>query len=234
MTRIARLLIVVFLACGVPLVGTAQELLAKRVSLDLIAMAPAEAFKVLADAVGTTVTVDPAVTSPVDILVRNVSARTALNTICESIGCRWTAGAAGITVKPGREAAVTVVGSSRQPRAKAARPSALIEQVRATLKQPLPPGLKFENAPLTEVSARLSEVLKLTLSLTTTAAGFQTITADFSNVTLQAALKSLVDQAGARRVQWRITFGDAAGEKTPSIAIMFDSGTAKKKAPRGR
>jgi hypothetical protein len=235
MTRSARLLIVVVLACGVPLVGAAQELLAKRVSLDLKAMAPAEAFKVLADAVGTEVTVDPAVTGPVDILVRNVSARTALSTMCESIGCRWTADAAGITVKPGVEAVYAVAKRpDGQARVKAARSSAVIERVRSALKQPLPAGMKFENASLADVSARLSEALKLTMEVTTTDPALQTITADFSNVTLQAALKSVVDQAGSRRVQWRITFGDTGGEKTPSIAIMFGTGAAKKKVPRDR
>jgi hypothetical protein len=235
MTWIARRLIVLALACSVAPAAMAQDALAKRVSLDLKAMAPAEAFKVLGDAVGMRATVDPAVTTPVDILVRNVSARTALTTICESIGCRWTADAAGIAVKPlgGPEVAVRSRVTRETP-VKAARPSAAVERVRSALKQPLPAGMRFENATLADVSARLSEALKLTMEVTTTDPALQTITADFSNLTLQAALKSLVDQTGARRVQWRLTFGDTGGEKTPSIAIMFDSVAVKKKVPRNR
>jgi hypothetical protein len=94
--------------------------------------------------------------------------------------------------------------------------------------------MTFENATLADVSARLSEALKLKLSLATTDAGFQTITADFSHLTLQEALKSLVDQAGSKRVEWRITISDLDGVKAPTIAIMIGTGAAKKKVPRGR
>src|SRR5512136_2316867 len=91
------------LALGVVMVlaapASAQDALAKRVSLDLKAMAPADAFKVIADAVGCAVDVGPDVSTPVDILVRNVTAKTALNTICESIGCSWTLAGSTITVK---------------------------------------------------------------------------------------------------------------------------------------
>ena len=62
---------------------TAETALNKRVSLDLKAMAPRDAFKVIASAIGYTAEVAPDVSTAVDIVVGNISARTALNTICE-------------------------------------------------------------------------------------------------------------------------------------------------------
>src|SRR5512136_2174838 len=78
----------------------AQSPTAKKVTLDLNAVAPGAAFKAVGDAIGVTVTVDAAVTTPVDITVRNVSAKTALNAMCESIGCQWTITGGALVVKP--------------------------------------------------------------------------------------------------------------------------------------
>ena len=164
MTRTARLLVAVALTCAAPQAAMAQDTARQaRVARISKAMAPAEVFKVLADAVGRKVTVDPAVTTPVDILVRNVSARTALNTICESIGCRWTADADGIVITPGRPG--TKPGSRTQ--AAAARGRLNGDSLRVLFEQPLPPGMKFENAPLETVSARLSEALKTQIAIST-------------------------------------------------------------------
>ena len=88
MTRTAFVLVLVACLALAASPATAQDALSKRVSLDLKAMAPADAFKVIADSVGMKVTVDAKVTAPIDILVRDVTAKTALTTICESIGCR--------------------------------------------------------------------------------------------------------------------------------------------------
>ena len=78
MTQLFRFLTVVLLAVAVAPASTfAQDALAKRVSLDLKAMTPTDAFQVLADSIGLTVTVDPSLTTPVDLVVRSVKAKTA-------------------------------------------------------------------------------------------------------------------------------------------------------------
>jgi hypothetical protein len=214
MTRIARVLWIVLVAVVVPAAAIAQEGLAKRVSLDLKAMAPAEAFKVLADAVGTKVLVDPAVTTPVDIVVRNVSARTALNTICESIGCRWTTDANGITVKPAGRVGGVTAPRIQDPRARARR-----ERVQALFKQPLPAGMKFENATLDAVSKRLSAAFGVSISITAEDATIQTVTADFSNLSLQDALRVLVDTTGSKRVVWRLAITMDGDEKAAQVLL---------------
>jgi hypothetical protein len=229
MKRIGRLLVLAALLSGMAVVATAQEMLAKKVSLDLKAMAPAEAFKVLANAIGTTVTVDPAVSAPVDILVRNVSARTALNTICESIGCRWTADASGIAVKPRGEFAVIEGGPGRQTRAAVERDRAGVDRLRGLFKWQLPPGMKFENAPLSTVNARLSEALKSQITISCGDPSVQSVTADVSNMTLMEAIKVITNQAQTKGMTWRITLKEADGQKTPAIAIMVGGETKKKR-----
>ena len=92
----------------------AQDATARKVTLDLNGVAPAAAFKAVADAIGVSVTVDAAVTDPVDITVRNVSAQTALNAICESVGCQWTLTGGTLVVKPLTSAKVGIVMRSER------------------------------------------------------------------------------------------------------------------------
>jgi type II secretory pathway component GspD/PulD (secretin) len=201
MTRIARLLFVALLAGTVA--ASAQDWLGKRVSLDLKGMAPAEAFKVLADAVGTKVTVAPSVTAPVDILVRNVSARTALTTICESIGCRWTANTEGITVSPGVEILGRLAGP-KQTDVRGATRSAAFERIQKALKEPLPADFVCQSVPLASFSEKVSEAVKVKVIISTDDQAMQTVTGDFSHMTLQAVLKRLAEQGGGRGVTLRL------------------------------
>jgi type II secretory pathway component GspD/PulD (secretin) len=222
MNRTAKLLLVVLLAGAVP--AAAQDWLGKRVSLDLKGMAPAEAFKVLADAVGTKVTVDPAVAASVDILVRNVSARTALTTICESIGCRWTADAAGITVRPVADVRVRVARADRAADPKVVRRVEVAERLRAAIKQPLPDGFVCQDMPLATFSEKVSEALKMKVVISTDDPAMQTVTGDFSHMTLQAVVKRLAGQEGDRRVTVRLGITEGS-----TVAIMVGKGPAKRK-----
>jgi hypothetical protein len=204
----------------------AQDALAKRVSLDLKAMAPADAFKVLSDSIGMSVTVDPGVTAPVDILVRNVTAKTALNTICESIACGWTVSNNVITVKP--RGGVSVSGTVKFGDAKSEKANAAMSRIQSALKQPLPAGMTFENAPLADVSARLSEALDLKIELTADDPKLRTLTADFSNKTLLEALKG-VFPPGDRAYAWRIGITTpGAGDKSPMIMLGIKADAKKK------
>jgi len=241
MTRFIRMAALVLLAGTVAGTALAQDTLGKRVSLDLKGMGPAEAFKVLGDAVGMAVTVDRAVTAPVDILVRNVTAKTALTTICESIGCRWTVTDGTLVVKPAIEIAVKVgegtalkKGTSvSDPNFRVQKNAKIVERMRMALSQQLPADMKFENAPLTIVSERLSAALGLQVTITNADRAVQTLTADLSNHTLQSGLNVLAIQAGNGQ-PWRIGITDqsAEGGQGPSIHIMFGgpkTAVAKKK-----
>jgi type II secretory pathway component GspD/PulD (secretin) len=223
MNRIARLLLVAVLAGAVP--AAAQNWLGRRVSLDLKGMAPAEAFKVLADAVGTKVTVDPSVTATVDILVRNVSARTALTTLCESIGCRWTADAAGIAVRPvADDVRVRVSKRAGAGDPKVVKRVAVGERLRAAIKQPLPDGFVCHNMPLAAFSEKVSEAVKMNVVIDTDDPAMQTVAGDFSRMTLQSVLKRLAEQEGDRRVTLRLAITEEG-----HVAIMVGKGPVKRK-----
>jgi type II secretory pathway component GspD/PulD (secretin) len=208
----------------------AQNATAKKVTLDLNGVAPAAAFKAVADAIGVSVTVDAAVTDPVDITVRNVSAKTALNAVCESIGCRWTLTGKTLVVTP--ETAVKVGVVMRGERGAAVDKTAAkarAQVVLAAFKQKLPSDMNFENAPLDVVNKRLSEALNMNVQLTCKDATVQTLTLDFSDRTLQEALKSLGEQEVRPNAAWRMTIGPFPGDtQTPSIAIMVGPKTVKK------
>jgi hypothetical protein len=231
----------VLLAGTVAGTALAQDTLGKRVSLDLKGMGPAEAFKVLGDAVGMPVTVDGAVTAPVDILVRNVTAKTALTTICESIGCRWTIADGTLVVKPAFEIAVKVAEGTAATKAKPVSDPASrvqksaksVERLRVALAQQLPTDMKFENAPLSVVNERLSAALGLQVTITNENPAVQTLTADLSNHTLQSGLRLLSEQAGGGKpLRIAIKAPAADGGESPSIYIMFagpKTAVAKKK-----
>ncbi|MFO7692152.1 MAG: hypothetical protein R6V57_03600 [Vicinamibacterales bacterium] len=207
----------------------AQDATARKVTLDLNGVAPAAAFKAVADAIGVTVTVDAAVTNPVDITVRNVSARTALNAMCESVGCRWTLSGGSLAVKAGTDVAAgtyyAVSSGKGTDRAKVARTQVVLN----ALKQTLPADMKFDNAPLDAINTRLSEALNMNVQLSCKDANVQTLTMDFSNLTLQEALKSIGEQEVRPGAAWRLTIGPVPGDtETPSIAIMVGPKKAKK------
>ena len=63
--------------------------LQRRVSINVSTVPPLQVLEMIARAVDCAVQVDPRVAEPVTIRVSRVTARTALNAVCESVGCRW-------------------------------------------------------------------------------------------------------------------------------------------------
>ncbi len=210
----------------------AQDALSKRVSLDLKAMTPADAFAALASSAGLKVVVDPAVTAPVDILVRNVTARTALTTMCESIGCEWTVAGGTLSIKPLR-AEERGVGRAVVARDKAGNVvSSSIEssRLRELMTKPLPAGLQFEKAPLATVSERIGQALGLRITLSTTDPALKTVTIDFSGKSLMAGLKELAGFAtGDSRLALGIDWDSTGKELSPSIMISIGKPSRVKK-----
>lgn len=232
MSRLTRLFALAALAGAMAWPAFAQGSLDKRVTLDLKATPPDAVFKMLGEVLGVKVTVDPAVTAPVDIAVKNVTAKTVLTTICESVGCRWTMTADTLVVKPEIDLAFATERSKKVVKAddkvRVAKKNAAVETLRTAMSRELPGDMKFENAPLSIVSERLSAALGLELTLTSEDKAVQAITADLSHHTLQSGLKLLGEQAGAGRpIRIALKARPQAGGDAPSIYIMF----ATKKAP---
>lgn len=204
----------------------AQDATARKVTLDLNGVAPAAAFKAVADAIGVTVVVDAAVTDPVDITVRNVSARTALNAMCESVGCRWNLADGILVVKPVRDSAADTQQKVRvEGRATTQSGKAILE----AFKRTLPGGMTFDNAPLEEVSRRLTESVGLPVKLVCKDPDVKTLTMDLSGLTLASALEAIGDAEGRPSASWQLTVGPAHGDsKSGGIAIMVGPKQAKK------
>jgi len=80
------------LGAGGALAGPADPRsgLDERIDMALKKAAPADLFGTFAKMLNAEAVVDPAVREPVSIELHNVRARTLLDTICESIGCRWS------------------------------------------------------------------------------------------------------------------------------------------------
>ncbi len=168
---------------------SAQSALNKRVSLDLKAMAPRDAFKVIATAIGYTAEVAPEVSTPVDIVVGNISAKSALNTICESIGCTWQA--SGTVIHVEKAGGGTVVSMPRDPATRVNEAEARragVAELRRLMDQLLPAGMKFEQVPLEEVAARLSKATGFEVTLVGPG---QTFTGDLGGRPFSAALKTI-------------------------------------------
>jgi type II secretory pathway component GspD/PulD (secretin) len=231
-TLCAALLCLLVLTCSAP--ALAQDATAKRVTLDLNGVTPAAALKAVSDAIGVTANVDAAVTDPVDITVRNVSARTALNAICESIGCRWTLTGNTLVVKPlTASMAGRVKYDVRVAVLDKGKASARTQVLLNALKQKLPADMKFENAALDEVSKHLTEALKMPVEIRCKDASVETLTVDLGDLTLQEALKTIVEQEVRAKAAWWLKIGPLPGEtQTSSIAIMIGPKTVKKTATK--
>jgi hypothetical protein len=199
MTRVVRnvALLSAFLAFAVP--SAAQDALNKRVTLDLKAMAPSDALKVIATAIGYTVDVAPDVATPVDIVVGNITAKTALNTICESIGCAWQA--SGTVIRVTRALPGTLASDRsqfavmrRSPGARGAQAktgSTTIVELRRRLDQVLPADMKFENAPMAQVAERLSKATGFEITFSGDASPGRTFSGDLSNRPFSEAMKAI-------------------------------------------
>jgi len=201
MSRVISLAAALGIVLAVAVPGAAQDSLAKRVSLDLKAMAPAEAFKVIGDAVGLSVDVAADVTTPVDIVVRNVTARTALNTICESIDCTWKLTGSAIAIRAKAGVALAIKRGERADKTiefKSLKREHLLKISLNTHK--LLGNMVFKNAPLAEVADRLSKASGVEVTISGDIAPDQTISADLSDKPLWSALSELTRQLGGNMV----------------------------------
>lgn len=219
MTRVIRgaALLSALLAFAAP--SAAQDALNKRVSLDLKAMAPQDAFKVIASAIGYTVEVAPDVATPVDIVVGNITAKTALNTICESIGCTWRANGSVIRVRNATSEMIAV--KRRTPVARgdeAARRSAAVTELRRRMDQVLPADMKFENAPMAQVVERLSKATGFEIAFSEDTTPGQTFSGDLGNRPFSAALKAISQHLHGNVI---VGIADTTRSGAPAVKILL-------------
>jgi len=218
MNRTYRVVLFPLLMVALASPALAQDATARKVTLDLNGVEPLAAFRAVAAAIDVGVTVSPSVTDPVNIAVRNVTARTALNAMCESIDCRWTLTDGILVVKPVTDSAADTQHKVRlEGRATTPEGQAILE----AFKRKLPSDMKFDNAPLEEVSRRLTESVGLPVKLVCKNPDVKTLTMDLSGLTLASALEAIGEAEDRPKASWQLTVGPAPGDsKSGGIAIM--------------
>lgn len=227
MNRTSSAVVLSLLVVTLSAPALAQDATARKVTLDLNGVEPLAAFRAVAAAIDVGVTVSPSVTAPVNIAVRNVTARTALNAMCESIGCQWNLTDGILVVKP---SAAPVVHMDRTVRVegRVTTPEAG-QAILEAFKRTLPGDMKFDNAPLEEVSRRLTESVGLPVKIVCRDPEVKTLTMDLSGLTLASALEAIGEEEDRPNASWQLTVGPAAGgSKSGGIAIMVGPKKAKK------
>lgn len=76
-------------AAVAPARGQEEQPLGRRITINVNAVPPRQVLEMIARTMGGRFELDPQVTAPVTIRVVRITIRTALDAVCESVGCRW-------------------------------------------------------------------------------------------------------------------------------------------------
>jgi type II secretory pathway component GspD/PulD (secretin) len=152
----------------------------QRIDLNVSDCEVGQLFRVVGQLTGAQIEIDPRLkeaTRRVSIRIDNVSIRTALNAICESIDCRWLA----------KDDVIVVTAlTAHEPKH------------RALLDEPI--DLRVQDAPLHEVMHTLATILGAELTFDEALAGVK-LTLDVENHALAATLDAACAQAGCK---WKL------------------------------
>ncbi len=162
----------------------ARNPLDERIDMALKKAAPADLFDTFAKMFRAEAVVDPAVREPVSIELHNVRARTLLDAICESIGCRWS-------LEPGNppKLRVTAAPAGGGPEAKP-----------ATLDEPI--DLKVTDADVRDVLRTFAEMLGVKAAVDPEVKG--TVTFNLENTPCNQELDAVCQSAGC---EWSLDGG---------------------------
>jgi type II secretory pathway component GspD/PulD (secretin) len=160
----------------------------ERIDMTLKKAAPDDVFRSFAKMINAEAVVDPGVREPVSIELHNVRARTMLDTICESIGCRWS-------LEPGNPAKLRVTavpnggGGGGKPGAKPTAPGEPID-------------LRVTNANVQEVLKTFGDIANARADVDPTIKG--TVSFNLENTPWNEALDAVCATAGC---EWSLDGG---------------------------
>jgi type II secretory pathway component GspD/PulD (secretin) len=153
-----------------------HDKLDERLDMTLKKAAPDDLFGTFAKMFGAEAVVDPAVREPVSIELHNVRARTLLDAICESIGCRWSLEAGS----PPKLRVVPLPSARRE----GAKPSGIKEEI----------DLKVTEADGREVLRTYGEILEADLVVDPAVKG--TVTLNLENTPVDETLDAVCKAIG--------------------------------------
>lgn len=110
--------------------GAADRALDERISIDLVDADPQDTLRNFAQLTGLRFEIPPALINPFTGTLRNVRVRTALDVLCESVGCAWSE-------RPGKPSTVVVTlvaGVPQKTPVKSAASTALGEPISLDLQ----------------------------------------------------------------------------------------------------
>jgi TonB family protein len=151
--------------------------LERRVSVDVNKVTPVQALGMVARAMGVTLVLDPDVSERVTMRIARITTRTALDAICQSIGCSWRLDGQALHVddKPMETDSVRRLGEA--------------------FRKPLPSSFKFDRAPLRDVLAALSKESGVTWTVDAADASAP-VTVDLGGQTASAAAMQIAHALG--------------------------------------
>jgi len=231
MTRSLLALLVLALLWSPAQADQAQKpTLDSRIDVRFEATPASDVFRHIISGLGYELQMDPSIDAPVTLSVTHISARTALNVVCESLGCQWRVNGRRLVVS---QAGMAVASSGRSltyvgvvEKSGAAKVKVNPKDLLVNLKKPLPVDMQFTDVPVSTVLRAMSEVSGVEITANEPLAS-KHVTLTGSGKTVEDALKAVIEQAGGGAAAV-FTMRVDAGAESPQIVIAIRPRDVKK------
>jgi hypothetical protein len=225
---------------SIPPCSAEQPNLDRRTTIEVDSASPRDVFGSLARTLGCDLAMAPEIKQPVTMRLTNVTVRTALNAISESIGCHWRVQGTLLQVDLGNAGSGGVVGGVRggvvggvpggvvggvPGGVVGGVPGGVVGGVdfKQRLERKTPPNFRFENALIGDVMIALGKIADLETRMEGSAAD-RRITVDLGDCTVLAAFRIIQQQVGLNQ---SVVF--AASVPGSDQKMLFKLGPQKKK-----
>lgn len=229
MTR--RCLALLALAAGLAAATAVQAqkpTLDSRLDVRFEATPVADVLRHIVSGLGLELQLEPAVQGPVTLWVTHVSARTALNVVCESVGCSWRVSGNRLVVEQSNRG---VTGSGRvaivSGQNAGGKATSMAIDLGARFKRPLPVDMQFQDVPVSAVLRAMSDVVGLEITADEPLASTR-VTLTSTEKTVEDALKAIVSQARGSGAMFTIRSAGGAEAPTMGISIKVPPAPVKK------
>jgi hypothetical protein len=191
-------------AAAVSPVFAQNSTLESRIEVRFEATPAADVFRHIISGLGYELQLDALIDDPVTLWVTNVTARTALNVLCESLGCSWrvsgnrlvVGGSSGAVARSGGRAGRVAVRRTADPQKSL---EVTRHDLRERLARPLPVDMQFQDVPVSTILRAMSEVAELEITADEPLAS-RHVTLSGRGRTVNDALRAVVEQAGGGAV----------------------------------
>ncbi len=224
MTRrcLALLALAAFLAAAAA-VQAQKPTLDSRLDVRFEATPVADVLRHIVSGLGLELQLDPAVQGPVTLWVTHVSARTALNVVCDSVGCEWKVNGKRLVVSRLADASPKPVVWSPSPVAvmvaDAATRKTVSIDLRERMRRPLPVDMQLQDVPVSTVLRAMSEASGLQITADEPLASTR-VTLTSSEKTVADALQAIVKQAGGYNIAM-FSVKDTSDAGAPAVKIVI-------------